>query len=266
MKKSLLWRITPPGGGADSYLFGTMHVRDLRAFKWFELAQTHLAECEVLATEFDFTEIEPEALAAALRLPEGSSLDTLLGSSAWKNLDRYAQKKLGVSAEVFRFQHPMSVSTALNAAFLSEEAPQSLDETLWQYARSLGKTTAGVETFADQLQTLQAIPLGQHLKSLTWLLKNYNRQKQRLKKMISWYAAGDLKPLYRAAKKDAKGMRKTLIYRRNKQMARRFEQITAGHTLFCAVGAGHLPGEKGMLRLLRQRGYKVKPILLETEN
>ncbi len=238
-----------------------MHVRDLRAFQWLELAQQHLAECDVFATEFDFNEIEPVALAAALRLPEGSSLDTLLRSAVWKNLDRYAQKKLGVSAEVFRFQHPMSVSTALTAAFLVEEAPQSLDETLWEHARTLGKTTAGVETFAGQLKTLESISLEQHLKSLTWLIKNYNRQKQRLKKMMGWYMTGDLKPLYRAAKKDAKGMRKTLIYRRNKQMARRFEEISAQQPLFCAVGAGHLPGEKGMLRLLKQKGYKVQPVL-----
>lgn len=37
-KNSLLWKITPPGG-PTSYLFGTMHVRDLRAFGWLETAQ-----------------------------------------------------------------------------------------------------------------------------------------------------------------------------------------------------------------------------------
>ena len=54
----MLWRITPPHGGPDSYLFGTMHVRDLRAFEWLETAQNHLAQCEVFATEFDFNEID----------------------------------------------------------------------------------------------------------------------------------------------------------------------------------------------------------------
>lgn len=238
-----------------------MHVRDLRAFQWLELAQSHLDQCEVFATEFDFNEIEPAALATALRLPEGKTLDVLLGPSVWKNLERYAQKKLGLPADVFRFQHPMSVTTTLTAAFMVEEAPQSLDETLWEYARARGKTTAGVETFAEQIQTLHAISLEQHLKSLTWLLKNYNRQKQRLKKMMRWYMTGDLKPLYQAAKKDAKGMRKILLYRRNKKMARRFEEISARQSLFCAVGAGHLPGEKGLLRLLRRKGYKVKPVI-----
>lgn len=260
MKNSLLWRVSPPNGGPDSFLFGTMHVRDLRAFEWLERAQTHLAQCEVFAAEFDFDEIDPAALQEALQLPEGKSLDLLLKPGVWKNLDRYARKRLGTGAEMFKYQHPMTVSTALMTAFLMEEAPQSLDETLWSHARELGIKTAGVETFHQQLETLGSISLEQHLKSLTWLLKNFNRQKRRLKKMMGWYAAGNLQPLYKAAKKDAKGMRKALIYRRNKHMARRFDEIATQQALFCAVGAGHLPGDKGMLRLLRKKGYTVKPV------
>lgn len=83
-----------------------------------------------------------------------------------------------------------------------DEAPQSLDETLWNDARLLGKQTAGVETFADQLLTLRTITLEQHLKSLTWLLKNFNRQKKRLcKKMMAWYVAGDMQPLINCEKR-----------------------------------------------------------------
>lgn len=250
----------PPNGGVASYLFGTMHVRDLRAFGWLETAKQHLAECEVFATEFDFSDADGEALAAALHLPEGVTLDALLKPRVWKNLDFYARKKLGVGAETMRHQHPMAVMTALSASSLMDESAHSLDETLWHHARHLGKTTTGVETFADQLETLRKIPFEQHLKSLTWLLKNYDRQKRRLKKMMNWYALGDIQQLYKAAKKDVKGMRRILLYDRNTLMAERFAEIAREHSLFCAVGAGHLAGGKGMLRLLKKAGFKVKPV------
>lgn len=263
-KISLLWKITPPGGGSPaSYLFGTMHVRDLRAFGWLDIAKRHLADCEVFATEFDFSEADETALYAALELPNGKPLDELLKPRVWKNLDFYCRKKLGIPAANMRLQHPMMVATALTAAFMSDEASHSLDETLWHHARSLGKTTTGVETFADQLGTLHKIPFEQHLKSLTWLLKNYGRQKSRLKKMMDWYAAGDIRQLYQAAKKDAKGMRRVLLYERNVLMAKRFEEIARQRSLFCAVGAGHLAGGKGMLRLLKKAGFKVKPVSLK---
>ena len=226
-----------------------------------DLAFQYMAKCDVFATEFDFAETDSEALSVALELPDGKTLQQLLSPQAWRNLDRYAQKKLGASAAVFQHQHPMAVSTALSMAFLLEESAFSLDETLWKQARALGKTTTGVETFADQLETLRQIPFEQHLKGLTWLLKNYNRHKSRLQKMMRRYAKGEIQALYQSAKKDAKGMRKILLYRRNHLMAKRFVEIAQSESLFCAVGAGHLAGGKGMLRLLKKAGFKVKPIM-----
>ncbi len=259
-KESLLWKITSPDGNLVSYLFGTMHVRDLRAFGWLDLAMQHLAECEVFATEFDFSETDAAALAQALELPDGKDLKQWLSPQAWKNLDRYASKKFASNAEAFRNQHPMTVSTALSMAFLLEESAHSLDETLWQHARSLGKPTTGVETFTDQLETLRRIPFEQHVKGLTWLLKNYGRHKTRLHKMMRRYADGEIQALYQSARKDAKGMRKILLYHRNELMAKRFVEIASEHSLFCAVGAGHLAGGKGMLRLLKKAGFGVKPV------
>ncbi|MBK9336962.1 MAG: TraB/GumN family protein [Lewinellaceae bacterium] len=255
MKSSLLWRITPQVGGPVSYLFGTMHVRDLRAFQWLEPAKVCIERCEVFATEFDFSDTDHAAVEAVLQLPTNEALDTLLKRGTWKNLEFYCRKKLGASAETMRYQHPMTVSMALTNALLADEAARSLDETLWEYARALGKPTTGVETFDEQLQTLKNIPLEQHLGSLTWLLKNYSRQKRRLKKMLRWYQSGDLQQLYQAAKKDARGMRRIMLYERNQIMARRFADIAVERSLFCAVGAGHLAGEKGMLRLLKKRGF-----------
>ncbi|MEQ1744150.1 MAG: TraB/GumN family protein [Saprospiraceae bacterium] len=260
MKSSLLWRVTPKRGGPVSYLFGTMHVRDLRAFMWLDLANACMEHCDIFATEFDFSDTDHAAVEAVLCLPPDQLLNTFLKPGAWKNLEFYCQKKLGTSAEAMRHQHPMTVSMALTNALLADEAARSLDETLWEHARSLGKSTTGVETFAEQLQTLKNISFQQHVKSLTWLLKNYGRQKRRLKKMLQWYQGGDLQQLYKAAKKDARGMRRVMLYERNQIMAGRFSEIAAEKSLFCAVGAGHLAGEKGMLRLLKKQDFKTVPL------
>jgi len=257
MKKALLWRIAPADGGRESYLFGTMHVRDLRAFGWLDLAQTYIDRCDLFATEFDFLEADGAALAQVMQLPEGQTLDKMLKPGPWKMLDHYTQKKLGIPAEALRGQHPMSISTLLTTAVLMEEATQSLDETLWQYARTAGKTTCGVESFEDQLQTIGKIPFATHLKSLNWLLRHYGRQKKQMRKMMRWYQAGNILQLYRSSKKDAKGMRKVLLYDRNATMVQRFIELTREGSLFCAVGAGHLAGQKGMLRLLKKAGFKV---------
>jgi uncharacterized protein YbaP (TraB family) len=55
-------------------------------------------------------------------------------------------------------------------------------------------------------------------------------------------------------------MMDALINRRNETMASRFIELTSTAKVFCAVGAGHLGGEAGMIRLLREKGYELKPL------
>lgn len=259
-KQSLLWSITSKTTGKTSYLFGTMHVRDARAFRWLELAQQHLLECDLFATEFDFLESDPEALASVLTLPDGADLQRLVGSNAWKKLDRIARKNGLGTADAFRHEHPMGVATALSMLHMATEAPHSVDETLWHFARSNGIPTTGVELFSEQMETIKRIPLETHVKSLVWLIKHEARHKLRMRKMLRRYTEGDIQTLYKAAKKDAKGMRKALLFDRNKIMADRFTALAQHQSFFCAVGAGHLAGGKGMLRLLKKQGFKVAPI------
>ena len=42
-------------------------------------------------------------------------------------------------------------------------------------------------------------------------------------------------------------------------MANRSEKYLKEHSVFIAVGAAHLPGKKGIIHLLRNKGYKVEP-------
>ena len=51
-----------------------------------------------------------------------------------------------------------------------------------------------------------------------------------------------------------------LVNNRNTTMAKQFAKIAKKQTLFCAVGAGHLPGDKGIIALLRKKGFTAKAI------
>jgi uncharacterized protein len=263
VKNALLWRIQAKNAPVDarvSWLFGTIHVRDARVFERMEALKPYIDQSNVFATEFAFDETDHAVLASALRLPDGRTLDKMLPAGRWKQLLRLNERSAGLTLPELRDQHPMRAATLLTADFMNEEMPASLDEALWEYARTAGKTTTGVETFREQMEILQKIPMQQHLTNLSQLLKNHRAQKRRTRKMLDWYRAGELQKLYRAARKSAGGLRNLLLYERNTIMARRFADIANTHALFCAVGAGHLAGQKGMLRLLKKRGFSVKPV------
>jgi uncharacterized protein YbaP (TraB family) len=61
-------------------------------------------------------------------------------------------------------------------------------------------------------------------------------------------------------KKNAKGLRKMMLYHRNEVMAGRIAALARQQSLFAAIGAGHLLGGKGVLRLLKKEGLKVVPV------
>ena len=47
---------------------------------------------------------------------------------------------------------------------------------------------------------------------------------------------------------------------RNLNWEKQMKEILTKQTTLFVVGAGHLPGEYGMINLLREAGYKVKPV------
>ena len=51
-----------------------------------------------------------------------------------------------------------------------------------------------------------------------------------------------------------------LLYRRNANWVMKLKTLMAGKSLLVAVGAGHLPGEKGVISLLRKAGFTVTPV------
>ena len=52
-----------------------------------------------------------------------------------------------------------------------------------------------------------------------------------------------------------------MLYQRNVVMTDRFFKIIQEKSIFCAIGAGHLGGKQGVLRLLKQRGLTVKEVV-----
>lgn len=256
----MLWKLTPPGGGAPSYLFGTMHVRDVRAFSLLKQVYRCIDACDALALEFDLGEVTAQMDPALLQLPEGQSLDQLIPEKKWQKLRAFLRKAAGVDLVAFRRMLPLMTVNVINEWMMGRERPVALDEQLWRYAKSQSKAILGIETYEEQIKILRSIPLEQQIQSLLWLGRNIRSHRRHLKKMTALYQAGDIYRLHRAAKRSASGMRHLLLYRRNAIMAERILAFIQEQTVCCAIGAGHLAGGKGVLRLLKHKGVGVEHV------
>jgi hypothetical protein len=83
-------------------------------------------------------------------------------------------------------------------------------------------------------------------------------------KLIDFYVKGDISSLDRLMKANLSfnpGMHDDIIISRNQTMAIGLDTLIRKQSVFCAVGAGHLAGELGMINLLRSKGYKLRRVL-----
>lgn len=261
-KQSLLWRIEGEGLPGASYLFGTMHVKDQRVFQRLHSVYNIINTCNAFAAEFELDGAAEVSMPTLLRLPDELRLDQLLPAKKWSKLQKILYKTVGVQLHLFNHLKPLLISNLIDEHLLTTDMPYSLDEHLWRHAQSLDKTMKGIETLEEQIQILQQLPLKQQLQGLLATMRNFSRYRQHLLKMAKWYEQGDIIKLYQGTKRGTRDARRLLLYDRNLLMANRIGVMIQDQTTFCAVGAAHLAGQKGILYLLKHQGLQVKPMLL----
>ncbi len=259
-KTSLLWKLSLPETELVSYLFGTMHIRDQRAFGGLERVYECIGACGAFALEIDLDQEESPGDPALFKLPGNGFLREHLSANAYMRLRRSLLKAFGVDIRFFPHLNPFTLLELISGKVLAEDNPLFLDAHLWNYARGQGKTTFGIETLQEQMALLSRIPLEVQLKMLRDMGRNTAHFRTTMHRMARVYEKGDLITLYRLSRKSAGNMRKQMLFDRNRIMAERIAALLPGESVFCAVGAAHLWGGKGVLRLLKHRGVHVDPV------
>ncbi|MEN9609348.1 MAG: hypothetical protein RLZZ628_162 [Bacteroidota bacterium] len=259
-KKSLIWSFQQEGSEKISYLIGTMHVRDARAFTYQNLFFQKILSCDAFATEFNLDEAAQNFSQSALMLPEGVQLKNLFTEKWYERITALFEEKVGSDLLPYDALRPILLVNILTEAILLKDAPQSLDETLWLFAKQNAKKLMGIETMQEQMDILQQMDVADQVKQVKDIARNFARFRKTLLRMTALYEEADIQALYETAKRSVKGNRKLLLYDRNERMAREIVDIHAQHSICAAVGAGHLAGKKGILRLLKLKGFNIQPV------
>ncbi len=259
-KNSLLWEISGQSLATPSYLFGTMHVRDNRAFRNIDFLEQCIQNCAAFAAEFDLKDANPQQLQEATTLPEGVSLEDYLNPRIYKKLERLLQKETGHQLEHLKYSSPILIFNLISESQFQKDNAVALDSALYNIAEKADKELMGLETFQEQMSVFSKVDIKEQCRSLKKMATHFVSFRREIKKTSELYIQGDLQKLLKKAKKSIGGMRQVLLYDRNILMADRFEQFAKEQSLFAAIGAGHLGGKKGVLRLLKKKGYTVKPV------
>lgn len=259
-KSSLLWKISHPSFASPAYLFGTMHVQDRRVFGFNKLVMERLNRCTAFATEFNLSEAREGVSQHSMQLPNGGTYHDYLTPRQLEKIRKVVHRQTGIAIAPFLALRPLVLIQLLTTQLLHQEEQYSLDEYLFREAETAGKTLVGLESFATQIQLLEHLPIAPQFKSLVDISRNFRRFRQQVYRTTAAYEQADIRRIFQSAKRSASGMRHALLYRRNQNMCQTFCDHAAQHALLAAVGAAHLGGKKGMLRLLKQQGCKIMAV------
>lgn len=261
--KALLWSLAKQGEPAG-YLLGTIHSEDPRVLDFSEGFLENLGSCETFAMEMvpDFPTLK--RLTDYMQYQDERTLESEIGA------ERFEQ----VRSTLAKYQMPpdwvarMKVwATVMTLSVPPPETGFFMDFSLSLRAAGSGLKVVGLETLEEQLSFLEAMPMDQQLTLLDQALLEYNQVEIVHAEMINEYLRGDLQGLRTTANTQLEELDEDTrqyfmsqgIDARNHRMMGSVLPLLMEKRVFIAVGALHLPGEQGLIALLRQQGYELHP-------
>jgi uncharacterized protein YbaP (TraB family) len=261
-RKTLLWQIQK-AGFSKSYLFGTMHVKDAIAYSYFKPVQPYIIETDIYAAEMDLDQASNEGQSHDVFLPNGQTLLDYISLKKFEKLRQIILKRFGLDLKNYLRFYPLLTTNLIAETLLSNDYHLALDYAMWQFAKESCKIMTGVESYQDQMHTLKKLSIQTQIKQLEEIGKNPSKVEKATSKMVECYFSMDIHKLYQFSKKGMGKMRKTLIYERNQFMSKRILSLMEEGSCFFAIGAGHLSGKSGLIRLLKMKEYELSPISLQ---
>jgi uncharacterized protein YbaP (TraB family) len=263
VRGQLLYTIQPKNGNSISYLYGTIHMMPEDQFQLTSSLLEAFESCSTLAMEVDLNMDFSAKIAMAQQtiLPDGKTLKDITTPEQYTKIVRYCLDSCGMSKKKLkRYSRikPFFFSSAMLQDQLKETKSYELE--VQKMAEKRKKSTMGLESIQVQMETINAVSLEDQV---SMLLDGIN-QPQQYEGMLQAYLAEDLDGLYQDIVSESEGFPNFIedfLNRRNRNWIPVISsQVERGAT-FIAVGAGHLPGEQGVISLLRNAGYTITPVV-----
>ena len=263
--KALLYEVSGKALAQPSYLFGTFHLLCPADLQLTDATRRAVASAKQVYLEIDLDEPGLQiTMMAAMMLGSGRHLKDFLEADDFTALDVYMKRNLGAGLTQMGILKPVALSSFIAASMLNCE-PASLDMTFAELAGKDGKEVLGLETIEQQMAIFDAVSIGDQLKGLVDMARKPEEAAKEFADLLAAYKAQDLPLLMKLMSEsefdgETEGFEEVLLDNRNMNWIPVIEKAAMNKPTFFAFGAGHLAGPKGVISLLRQRGYTVKAV------
>lgn len=264
LPNTLLWEITGNGLTAPSYLFGTMHLLCAED----ALLSVNLKKA-IRTTERIFFEIDMDNMSEMMsalkhvRMRDNIKLSDLLTKEEFTRIRDYFDKhKTVIPFSMMERFKPYMITSLISESDMGCEKTNGMEMSIMQEANKYNREILGLETPEYQASLFDSIPYEKQAKELVKYVDSIDRYKNSSSQLLQVYREQNLqKMLEMTASEGGIGeYLDLLVFNRNRHWMERLNTALKEKPTLIAVGAGHLPGEFGMIQLLRNAGFTVKPL------
>lgn len=272
----LLWKISGNGVKSPSYLFGTHHMAPVAVLDSVPGMAEAVSGSEVLYGELSLDDLTSPAtqqiMMQKMTAPADSTLDKVFTAAELAEIDSVFASLVGMPVSLTQQLNgfkPAMLSTVLLATAGAKTVPgfnpaEQLDKTLLQRGLDAGKSVKGLETIEFQSNLLYNSPIAEQAADVLKAIRMDGGPEKQLLQLNAAYRSGDLDALLALMENPETGMdaeaADKMINNRNAAWVDFLIGMLPTSTMLIVVGAGHLPGPKGVINGLRKAGFTVEPV------
>lgn len=260
--QSWLWKVSGNGLTQPSYLFGTMHVICEEDLKWPSEIDIAIQHCKVMIQEnVEMDTMDKISLLQLSYMKDGKRLNDFLDSSEMSVVKAFFRDSLRMPFVFSRFR-PMLTYAAISMYLMECKGVSMMEEQLLRKARSFSLQLDQLESVNEQLAFLDSIPYKDQAHHLVEAIQAPAKSRLEMKELMQLYRQKNPDSIAVATTDHSSGMHEietVLLNNRNFRWLGILEKKMRIQPVFVAVGAAHLGGEKGLIKLLRAKGYTVSP-------
>lgn len=273
LPNTVLWQIDSEDLDAPSYLLGTIHLIPADMFFWpAEFQEAYEASTQVVM-ETNELSMDPSAMMSIMpkiMLPDGQTLEDLVTEAEYARIDQFFSE-MGLPVVLFKNMKPffLYMLVDIDMGSLFRDDIKSYEMEITEIANQDEKPILGLETLDFQVSIFDSIPYEDQANLLVQSIEDKLAAAETgsvssSDELFQTYVDQDLNAILREIMQTDVGLAnfsRLLLEDRNRDWIPKIEEILRQAPSLIAVGAAHLPGETGVIHLLKQAGYTLTPIL-----
>jgi len=270
LENALLWKIDGNGLTTPSYLFGTIHLIDAEDYFLPTGTLAAIDNSEKMVFEIDMNEMSDMSAMMGLMnqafMKDNKTLKDLISEEDYKLVDDHF-KKLGLPLMMLERMKPMFLtvfaSGDMDPMGLQTGSMKSYEMEFLDIAKNANKSVGGLETIEFQMSVFDSIPYDAQAEMLVETIKKGDTEGSDFEIMTQMYKdqkINDMVSMISDEDEQLSEYEDVLLSKRNQAWISGMKKMMVEMPTFFAVGAGHLAGEKGVIKLLIKEGYQLTPL------